>query len=407
MGAKDNRRVLVFLRDKGTVLLAKKVYGFGAGKYSAPGGKIEPGETKEQAMIRECQEEIGITPTSYKLMAEVDYQQTASANGKKPWRFYMYFYVCDKWEGEPTASSEMIPEWFNVNDIPYSAMWPDEKDWLNTALTDTKIKGSYYYDENEELVRGSFSRQKALPSEHNEKLAIFDIDGTLFRWQLYHELVFELRDNDAFEQASTKKLDQLYLRWAARLGSFHDYEQQLIETLESHIQNISPKDLEAAASVVINRSGHRVYAYTRRLIDQLRAEGYYLLALSGSHQEIAEPFAQMYGFDDCIGTIYERKNGKYTGNISQFVPGNKHVIAKDYVKKHGFTLNRSVAIGDSDGDISLLEIVDRPIAFNPSSGLLKKAQENHWDVVLERKHLAYRIKIDDHGKMVVTDTYML
>jgi FMN phosphatase YigB (HAD superfamily) len=32
----------------------------------------------------------------------------------------------------------------------------------------------------------------------SKKLAIFDIDGTLFRWQLYHELIYRLKDQGYF-----------------------------------------------------------------------------------------------------------------------------------------------------------------------------------------------------------------
>ena len=51
--------------DGDKILLARKKRGFGAGKINSPGGKLEVGETKEQAMVRETQEEVGITPTKY------------------------------------------------------------------------------------------------------------------------------------------------------------------------------------------------------------------------------------------------------------------------------------------------------------------------------------------------------
>jgi len=47
------------------VLLAMKKRGFGKGKLNGAGGKLKPGETIEDAMIRESVEEVGATPKNY------------------------------------------------------------------------------------------------------------------------------------------------------------------------------------------------------------------------------------------------------------------------------------------------------------------------------------------------------
>ncbi len=56
------RGTLCFVLREGKILLIEKKRRLGAGKVNGPGGRIEPGETPEQAAIRETQEEIGITP---------------------------------------------------------------------------------------------------------------------------------------------------------------------------------------------------------------------------------------------------------------------------------------------------------------------------------------------------------
>ena len=56
---------LCLLRKDNKILLAMKKRGFGTGKYNGVGGKIENGETLNEAMIRETKEEIGVIPTKY------------------------------------------------------------------------------------------------------------------------------------------------------------------------------------------------------------------------------------------------------------------------------------------------------------------------------------------------------
>ncbi|HEU5121620.1 MAG TPA: NUDIX domain-containing protein, partial [Candidatus Saccharimonadales bacterium] len=73
---------LLFLKKDNRILLAMKKRGFGAGRYNGIGGKIEAGESVEAALIRECQEEIEVTPLNFWKVAEHDFIQEDSA---APW----------------------------------------------------------------------------------------------------------------------------------------------------------------------------------------------------------------------------------------------------------------------------------------------------------------------------------
>lgn len=232
----------------------------------------------------------------------------------------------------------------------------------------------------------------------SQKFAVFDIDGTLFRWQLFHELVFELKDQNLLGPDASVSLDEAFVKWRGLQASWTEYENQVVNTIEQHIATIEPADFEAAAKRVVERSGHKVYAYTANLVKTLKKQGYFLLALSGSQQEIAELFAEKHGFNACIGTIHERnKAGKFTGKYERFVPGRKANIAKEFVKKHNLSYVDSYAVGDSAGDIDMLEIVEHPITFNPSEELLGAAQKNNWLIVIERKNIAYELKKGTNG----------
>jgi len=241
-------------------------------------------------------------------------------------------------------------------------------------------------------------------SDAPRKLAIFDLDGTLYRWQLFHEVVFVLKEQGMFPADAAQKLDDAYAAWNNRQMSFSVYERQVIDTLIGSLTDIPPSTFDAAAREVSERSGRKTYRYTLALMKQLKAEGYFLLAVSGSQQEVAELFARKFEFDDCIGSLYEREGDHFTGNIIRFVPHNKHTLVKEYAETHGFTLTDSVAVGDSDGDISMLELVDHPIAFNPNDGLLNAAEKHGWKVVVERKNVALTLEPNESGTYALTHT---
>lgn len=238
----------------------------------------------------------------------------------------------------------------------------------------------------------------------DKRLTVFDIDGTLFRWQLYYEFVLQLARQNFFDTQETARILESYHAWQSRTAAFGEFEKISIAALETALPMLTPEQFELTIADILANSSHKVYSYTRSLARNLKQEGYYLLAISGSMQEIAEPFSRLYGFDDCIGWLYERKNGKFTGESSRRTVGNKHLYIHEYVKKHGLSLEGSVMIGDSSGDISMLELASRPIAFNPNEQLLKTALERDWEIVIERKNIAYSLQKDEDGHVVLAKT---
>jgi|GEM_PF-204539 len=155
---------LLFLRKDDRILLAMKKRGFGADRYNGVGGKIEASETIEEALVRECQEEIKVTPTHFWHVAEHDFVQD---HGKNPWRMYVHVFLCDQWKGEPTETEEMAPEWMNIVDIPYDNMWSDDRFWLPQVLEGHKVVGNFTFDEQDNLLTHQVDIVTQLPREIN------------------------------------------------------------------------------------------------------------------------------------------------------------------------------------------------------------------------------------------------
>lgn len=136
---------LLILRREDEIMLAKKKRGFGVGKLNGVGGKIQSGETPEQAMIRECQEEIGVTPSCYEAMGTNSFTEYIDGQRK---RLMFHLYVASMWEGEPTETDEMAPGWFHVDSIPYEQMFEADRYWLPAVLQGKKVAGEFEFDIN-------------------------------------------------------------------------------------------------------------------------------------------------------------------------------------------------------------------------------------------------------------------
>lgn len=229
-----------------------------------------------------------------------------------------------------------------------------------------------------------------------KKFAVFDIDGTLIRWQLYHAIVNELAKDGHLSPEAYDKIHSSRMQWKSRTHgeSFKEYERALVGAYHQALTELKVGDYLKAVDNVFEEYKDQVYTYTRDLLRNLKKEGYLLFTISGSQQEVIQKLAAYYGFDEAVGNVYQRKDGYFTGEHAHVVE-NKAKILAELIDRYGCTIQGSIGVGDSEGDISLLSAVERPIAFNPSRGLFAHAKQNGWEVVIERKNVIYALEPKD------------
>lgn len=228
------------------------------------------------------------------------------------------------------------------------------------------------------------------------RFAVFDIDGTLIRWQLYHAIADALAKENLISKADYEAIRQAHMVWKRRQHkeSFKAYELELVQRYERALTQLPVEQFNAAAQAVFEEYKDQIYTYTRDLIQQLKAAGYLLFAVSGSQQEIIAKIAEYYGFDDCVGSVYHQTDGRFTGT-ADLPLGKKDQVVKVLVSKHQATWQGSIGVGDSFGDIAMLELTERPIAFNPEQSLLEHAKQQGWEIVIERKNVVYQLEPRD------------
>lgn len=229
-----------------------------------------------------------------------------------------------------------------------------------------------------------------------QQFAVFDIDGTLIRWQLYHAVVDKLAKTGALGPDTHEKIHAARMRWKRREGpeGFYAYEQTLVKLYERALETLSTKDFDTMTKQVIEEYKDQVYTYTRDLVKQLKAEGYMLLAISGSQKELVAKIAVYYGFDDYIATDYRRNSGKFSGEVT-VASHDKRTALQTLIQKHDLTTTDSYAVGDSRSDADMLSMVDHPVAFNPDKYLFNEAKKHGWRVVIERKNMIYELQASD------------
>lgn len=105
----DNR-VLISQRPHGKQL---------AGLWEFPGGKLDPGETPEQALVRECREELGIEVCETCLAP-----LTFASHTYEDFHLLMPLYICRNWEGEISPQEGQQIAWVRANRLQHYPMPP-------------------------------------------------------------------------------------------------------------------------------------------------------------------------------------------------------------------------------------------------------------------------------------------
>jgi HAD superfamily hydrolase (TIGR01490 family) len=225
------------------------------------------------------------------------------------------------------------------------------------------------------------------------RVAIFDVDGTIFRSSLLIEITEALIREGVFPRRARTFYRAAHGRWLDREGPYEHYIDAVTRSFVRHIRGVSYRDFQRIAKRVVVTERRRVYRYTRDLIARLRARRYYLLAISNSPLGVLKEFCGTLGFSKVYGRLYEiDRTGKFTGTVMyEDLIADKAKILKRAIEKEHLSLAGSVGVGDTESDIPFLKLVERPICFNPNRALYRRARRAGWKVVVERKDVIYEL----------------
>ncbi|MCA9323841.1 HAD family phosphatase [Candidatus Saccharibacteria bacterium] len=236
-----------------------------------------------------------------------------------------------------------------------------------------------------------------------KQFAVFDIDGTLARNSLLQLMVRELVARGKIDIGPGRQIEVMLHDYRQRIADddFGGYMKQAVEILFKALPNgLRIEDYSEITDAIVKTSLANTYVYTRELVQTLKRNNFFLIAISGSEVKAVSTFARAMGFDAWVGEVsYVERDGRLTGEVNA-LHQTKAQILRAIIKKFDLDTRGSTAVGDTSSDISVLEMVDSPIVFNPNQALFKHAKEKGWMVVLERKDMVYGMVLEN-GQYVV------
>ena len=134
--------------DGDKLLLKMATRGISKGKWNAPGGKIDPGETSDECAVREVFEETGLNIKNLKSHGPLGFHM----DGKEELSFTVHLFSTRSFEGKARSTDEGEVKWFGTDEIPYEEMWDEDRYWMDLMLGGRKFAGDFFFDKENKKV---------------------------------------------------------------------------------------------------------------------------------------------------------------------------------------------------------------------------------------------------------------
>lgn len=232
--------------------------------------------------------------------------------------------------------------------------------------------------------------------------AFFDIDGTIYREGLITEVFKKMIKYELIDPSKWHyEVRPAFISWDKRQGDYDNYLQKMVDVYTEAVIGTSPVYMKYVAKRVIEQKGDRVYTFSREKIIWHKEQKHKVIAISGSPIELVSEMSGKYNMDDYRGTIYKvDEQGNYNGKIiPMWDSKSKKRAMLELVDKYDIDLNKSYAYGDTAGDFTMLKMVGKPFAINPTKELINKIMEDEElkkkiNIVVERKDVTYLLDVE-------------
>jgi len=212
-------------------------------------------------------------------------------------------------------------------------------------------------------------------------LTIFDLDNTLlhgdsdFEWGQFL-VAKKLVDEKEYEQSNRV--------------FYEDYKKGTLDIFEYSAFSFKPLSVRTMEELekLHNEFMHDIIKpmiarHSKALIQKHKDKGDTLLVITATNSFVTRPIVAELGIDNILATEPLIINGRYTTKVEGtpcFQEG-KITRLNQWLTINNETMKDSTFYSDSINDISLLEIVDNPIAVDPDEKLLETAKQRDWEIL--------------------------
>lgn len=219
------------------------------------------------------------------------------------------------------------------------------------------------------------------------KKAVFsDFDGTLAAGYAAFGFMRTLSDRGIYPAKIADTQDKILEDMVKNTIDYQDGLTEMSNLWAEGLKGQKTDRVEYEAREYYKKAQAKIYKGSRDAMSYLKYRGYHEVLVTAAQYEIAKLEAKDLGMDDVIATRCETMDDIYTGRLASEVhlPTGKGDALKKYIAENDIDTEKTIAMGDTLQDASMLEVVKCPIALNPQKELEEYAKQKGWEI---RTHL--------------------
>jgi HAD superfamily hydrolase (TIGR01490 family) len=177
-------------------------------------------------------------------------------------------------------------------------------------------------------------------------------------------------------------------------GSTDEATDAIKERIFSMLEGVRVRDMQRLAPDVLAGVLPRLYPRMLAIAYGHQDAGRPVFICTAASQEMAELMATVLTLDGAVGTMFEARDGHYTGRGGgpfNYREGKAEAI-RELAERENIDLSASWAYSDSESDLPMLRLVGHPVAVNPDAELARIAREEGWEI-LRFERLGRRLRV--------------
>lgn len=216
------------------------------------------------------------------------------------------------------------------------------------------------------------------------KVALFDIDNTLYNGFFLFEAVRKQAEKKMISQSASNKIHKGLKRYRAGELDYETFAQQVLIDWAAALRGRFTDAIYSMARDFIEERKGNFFPFVWQLFSMLNEKGYDSYFVTGEPNFIAEPVKDIFGGSGYLATEFETDDSGprrlFTGNVANFLASREQKQTEIRKLFQNHDLSGSFAFGDSEADIEMLELVENSVCINPRPGLDIVAKNRGWIV---------------------------
>ena len=210
-----------------------------------------------------------------------------------------------------------------------------------------------------------------------EKVAFFDVDGTIYRGNIIEALMDSEVEDKLLGNEFADEVHNLHDLLKNNKITYDEASRKVAISWTKGLQGKNYNLVVKNAERFIKKNINNFYFFLKPLLTMLK-NTHDTIICTNEPQFVAEQISKTFGFTNSISTIFEVKKESFTGKVFKF--NSTQLDKKNSVKEiiKNYSKNLSLAFGDSIGDLGMLEEAENPICVNASPNLQKIATNRNW-----------------------------